>query len=86
MNNNKKKRILIKLSGESLMGDDLYGIELKTVEKLAKNIKSLIKLNTALSQSSEVFMNSKSSINIAPKESKFERISVEVTLLSLKEN
>ena len=41
MNNNKKKRILIKLSGESLMGDDNYGIELKTVDKLAKNIKSL---------------------------------------------
>ena len=48
MNNNKKKRILIKLSGESLMGDDNYGIELKTVDKLAKNIKSLIKLNVEL--------------------------------------
>ena len=48
MNNNKKKRILIKLSGESLMGDDNYGIELKTVDKLAKNINSLIKLNVEL--------------------------------------
>ena len=48
MNNNKKKRILIKLSGESLMGDDNYGIELKTVDKLAKNIKSFIKLNVEL--------------------------------------
>ena len=48
MNNNKKKRILIKLSGESLMGDENYGIELKTVDKLAKNIKSLIKQNVEL--------------------------------------
>ena len=30
------------------MGDDNYGIELKTVDKLAKNIKSLIKLNVEL--------------------------------------
>ena len=43
MSNNKERRILIKLSGESLMGDENYGIELKTVDRVAKNIKSLIK-------------------------------------------
>ena len=48
MNNKKKKRILIKLSGESLMGDENYGIKLQTVDKIAKNIKSLIKLNIEL--------------------------------------
>ena len=48
MSNNKKRRILIKLSGESLMGNENYGIELKTVEKVAKNIRSLIKQNVEL--------------------------------------
>ena len=48
MSNNKKRRILIKLSGESLMGDANYGIELKTVDMVAKNIKSLIKQNVEL--------------------------------------
>ena len=48
MSNYKKRRILIKLSGESLMGDENYGIELKTVDKVAKNIKSLIKQNVEL--------------------------------------
>ena len=48
MNNKKIKRILIKLSGESLMGDENYGIELKTVDKLAKNIQALIKMNVEL--------------------------------------
>ena len=46
--NNNKKRILIKLSGESLMGDDNYGIEPKTVDKLAKNIQALIKMDVEL--------------------------------------
>ena len=48
MKNKKIKRILIKLSGESLMGNDNYGIELKTVDKLAKNIQALIKMNVEL--------------------------------------
>ena len=48
MSDNKKRRILIKLSGESLMGIENYGIELKTVDKVAKNIKSLIKQNVEL--------------------------------------
>ena len=48
MNNNKKKRILIKLSGESLMGEGNYGIELKTVDKLARDLFSLKKLNVQL--------------------------------------
>tara|TARA_Y100000748_G_scaffold302703_1_gene305554 strand:- start:769 stop:1482 length:714 start_codon:yes stop_codon:yes gene_type:complete len=40
-----KNRILIKLSGESLMGDGNYGIEIKTVDLIAKNLKSFLNLN-----------------------------------------
>tara|TARA_B100001996_G_scaffold154352_1_gene117476 strand:- start:53 stop:766 length:714 start_codon:yes stop_codon:yes gene_type:complete len=40
-----KNRILIKLSGESLMGDSNYGIDIKTVDLIAKNLKSFLKLN-----------------------------------------
>ena len=38
MSKNKIERILIKLSGESLMGKKNYGIEVKTVERLAKDL------------------------------------------------
>tara|TARA_Y200000002_G_scaffold300626_1_gene255659 strand:- start:10408 stop:11127 length:720 start_codon:yes stop_codon:yes gene_type:complete len=48
MNNNKKKRVLIKLSGESLMGKGTYGIELKTVDQLAKDLYSLKKIKVEL--------------------------------------
>ena len=45
MTKKNKERILIKLSGESLMGKGKYGIELSTVNKLSKNIQSLLKEN-----------------------------------------
>ena len=35
------KRILLKLSGESLMGSENYGIELKVIDKISLDIKSL---------------------------------------------
>ena len=44
----KKNRILIKLSGESLMGKTNYGIEIKTVDSIAKNLKSFLKLNVEI--------------------------------------
>ena len=44
MPRNKEKRILIKLSGESLMGKKEYGIDFNTVERLAKDL-SFIKKN-----------------------------------------
>ena len=37
----ENKRILLKLSGESLMGSESYGIELKVIDKIANDIKSL---------------------------------------------
>ena len=48
MPSNKKSRILIKLSGESLMGKGNYGIEIKTVDLIAKNLKSFLKLNVEI--------------------------------------
>tara|TARA_B100001250_G_C19815594_1_gene798152 strand:- start:6162 stop:6875 length:714 start_codon:yes stop_codon:yes gene_type:complete len=45
MTKKNKKRILIKLSGESLMGKNNYGIDIKTVDLVAKNLKSFLKLN-----------------------------------------
>ena len=41
----KNKRILLKLSGESLMGSENYGIELKVIDKIAHDIKSLKESN-----------------------------------------
>ena len=42
----KKKidRILIKISGESLMGQQKYGIELNTVKRLSSDLLSFKKL------------------------------------------
>ena len=37
----KNKRILLKLSGESLMGSENYGIELEVIDKIANDIKNL---------------------------------------------
>ena len=48
MTKKNKNRILIKLSGESLMGDDSYGIEIKTVDLIAKNLKSFLKLDVEI--------------------------------------
>ena len=41
-------RILIKLSGESLMGKGKYGIELNTVNRIASDLLSLKKLNNQI--------------------------------------
>ena len=38
-------RILLKLSGEALMGDDSYGIKLSIVDRIASDIKTLSKKN-----------------------------------------
>ena len=37
----ENKRILLKLSGESLMGSESYGIELEVIDKIANDIKNL---------------------------------------------
>ena len=43
MSKTKLNRILLKLSGEALMGDDSYGIKLSVVDRIAMDIKNLSK-------------------------------------------
>ena len=43
---NKTNRILLKLSGEALMGDESYGIKLSIVDRIALDIKNLSKKKT----------------------------------------
>ncbi len=42
----KYKRILLKLSGESLMGDEAYGISSERLNEYAEQIKDLLKVGT----------------------------------------
>ena len=44
MNATKLKRVLLKISGESLMGVDSYGIDVSTVDRVAKEISQVSKL------------------------------------------
>lgn len=44
----KYKRILLKLSGEALMGDQQYGIDIKRVNQYAQEIKSIHSLGTEI--------------------------------------
>ena len=46
----KYKRILLKLSGESLMGDEGYGIDPKKLEQYAQDIKKVKDLGAELSK------------------------------------
>ena len=38
------KRILLKLSGEALMGEGKYGISPKTLEQIAQEVRDIVKL------------------------------------------
>ena len=40
-----KKRILIKVSGEALMGSSNYGIDVSTINKISNKIKNIYKKN-----------------------------------------
>ena len=42
----KYKRILLKLSGESLMGNESYGIDSKRLNEYADQIKELLEAGT----------------------------------------
>ena len=48
MNTSKLKRVLLKISGESLMGDDSYGIDVSTVDRVAKEISQVCKLGVEI--------------------------------------
>ena len=44
----KYKRILLKLSGEALMGDDAYGISTKVLEFVAAEVKKIVEIGVEL--------------------------------------
>ena len=46
MPENKYKRILLKLSGEALAGENKIGIDTETVDKICDQIKELVKMKT----------------------------------------
>jgi len=48
MNAAKLKRVLLKISGESLMGVDSYGIDVSTVDRVAKEISQICKLGVEI--------------------------------------
>ena len=41
------KRILLKLSGEALMGDDAYGINRATIVRMVQEVQEVTRLGTA---------------------------------------
>lgn len=43
------RRILVKISGEALMGDKAYGIDVNTVQRIAEEIKAAVELGAAVS-------------------------------------
>jgi uridylate kinase len=45
----KYKRVLLKLSGEALMGEDLFGINRATIERIVGEVASVAKLDIELS-------------------------------------
>ncbi|MBU3748463.1 MAG: uridine monophosphate kinase, partial [Burkholderiaceae bacterium] len=44
----KYQRILLKLSGEALMGDDAFGISRQTIERIAREIRAVHQLGVEL--------------------------------------
>ena len=48
MSSLKYKRILLKLSGESLMGDQGYGLHPPTVERIAREVQSVHELGVEI--------------------------------------
>ena len=42
------KRILLKLSGEALMGDDLYGIKRETIDRIVAEIAEVVRLGVEI--------------------------------------
>ncbi|RYE65705.1 MAG: uridine monophosphate kinase, partial [Oxalobacteraceae bacterium] len=42
------KRVLLKLSGEALMGDDSYGINRATIERMVADVSEVVKMGVEL--------------------------------------
>ncbi len=45
---NAYKRVLLKLSGEALMGDDAFGINRATIERMVADVAEVVRLGTQL--------------------------------------
>lgn len=45
------KRILLKLSGEALMGDDAYGINRATITRIVTEVKEVVDLGVQVGKS-----------------------------------
>ena len=48
----KYKRILLKLSGEALMGEDAYGINRQTIEGIVEEIATVVRMGVQFKVSS----------------------------------
>ena len=44
MTKDRYKRILLKISGESLMGENLFGIDVGTVDRVAREVSQVFNL------------------------------------------
>ena len=42
----RRKRVLLKVSGEALMGEGAFGVEQKTVERIAKDVAEVVRSGT----------------------------------------
>ena len=45
----KYRRVLLKISGEALMGSEAYGLDIHTVERIAEQVKSVVELGVQVS-------------------------------------
>ena len=45
----KYRRVLLKISGEALMGSEAYGLDITTVERIAAEVKSVVELGVEVS-------------------------------------
>ena len=45
----KYRRVLLKISGEALMGSEAYGLDINTVERIAAEVKSVVELGVEVS-------------------------------------
>ena len=56
------KRILLKLSGEALMGDDAYGINRATIVRIVREVQEVTRLGCELASSSAAATSSAASL------------------------
>jgi hypothetical protein len=60
------KRILLKLSGEALMGDDAYGINRATIVRMVREVREVTDLGVAAATSSVAWLAARSAWTAPP--------------------